>query len=355
MPYQNNFDSNQWPEFQQWPNADSNNGRTGSQTPGAVRNQTTQAAPQSTTDPYQSFKQTAMSWGTPQATDQTQNTDVMPQFGPLGITPAGAPTTTSTSPYNAAQLSQVIAPNAINESGNPGGGGTSGGTTGGGGTTTTPPPTTTTTSRYQLPSPGGNISTGGGTTTTTPTTPVDTPTNITGIPPTGVNTLVTPPGTATTPLPGPNTQITPQAPNFPDLPSLIKTLQGMNEPLFRQEQTDLSRNLNAQAAQSGAINSGGFADSYSRAMSNLVNQQNSGLSTEAFQANQQNIAGALQKYGVDINDRQFWANLALKAYQGDQQAQQFYTYITTQLGLTPAQIANIIGGFTPGVAFNPNP
>ena len=121
------------------------------------------------------------------------------------------------------------------------------------------------------------------------------------------------------------------------------------------EQNDLARQQAAAGAQSGSIYGGGYQESAQRGMADLIAKQGASLTGPLNAAQQNNLNRQLQQYGIDINDRQFWANLSLRAFQGDQQAQQFYTWLMTQLGLTPAQVAAIIAGNTPGVAFNPNP
>ncbi len=131
--------------------------------------------------------------------------------------------------------------------------------------------------------------------------------------------------------------------------------QQLNNPAFITAQNQLARQLQAQGAKDQSIYGGGFGESYGRSMSNLVNQEQQSLTGPLNTAEQNNLARQLQQYGIDVTNRQFWADLSLKAYQGDQQAQQFYQYLMVSLGLTPAQIASIVAGNTPTVAYNPNP
>lgn len=63
--YDNNYGSNDSPEYQTKPYADSYNGRQGAMSPGAVSNQQSQQG-KASNDPYQTFKQSATSWA-PQA------------------------------------------------------------------------------------------------------------------------------------------------------------------------------------------------------------------------------------------------------------------------------------------------
>lgn len=378
MPYQPNFAQKQWPEFQQGANADSTNGWTGARTGGAITNQRTQAVPQSTTDPYQSYKAAASTWNT-LAEPQAPQTPSMP-FAPSPSGPvstAGQLSSIVTAPQSSSAMSASlpIATNRIigGDPNNPTGPGGDVITPGGGGAPgggATPPPTAPPAGRVRPssptnPNPSGTI-TGPPKQFTDPNGPhpvgytwspslgewlpsdfnPDTPQ---GAPP--------PPPTPTTPTPPTPTTpaVVPQAPYYPDPQTLYNQLLALNKPADVEAQNQLARQLQQQGAQSGSIYGGGFGESYGRSMGNLVNQQEAALTGPLNTAQQGNLNRMLQQYGIDVNDKQFWANLALSAKNGDVQAQEFYTYLMTSLGMTPAQIAAIIAGNTPTVAYNPNP
>ncbi len=74
MPYQRNYGTNQFPEYQTNAGADSTNGYSGSMAPGAVTNQNVQREKPATrpaADPYVNFKTSAMEWSSPQALSNT--------------------------------------------------------------------------------------------------------------------------------------------------------------------------------------------------------------------------------------------------------------------------------------------
>ena len=343
MPYKNNFGSDQWPEFQSSVNADSVNGSRGTRSLGAIANQITQAQPQSSTDPYSAFRSAAMGWSGAQPG---------PRVGQMSATqPAASP-----GGISGPQLAAMLRSNSMippENRGDPGGG-----TVGGppGTREPVPPPPTRGAGRGRAAG-GGNPSTG--------PDPLANPDIDPG------NGYVwnpidkhwepdlrpaTPPGEQPPPPTEDTPQITPKAPPTYDLPGLIKALQQQLAPQFKYEQDQLARNLAAQGAKTGAIDSGGYGETFGRSMSQLVGDENARLSTATASGYESNLNRALQQYGIDINDRQFWADLALKAKQGDQNAQQFYAWLVTQqFGVSPSQLASIIGGFTPGVVFNPNP
>lgn len=142
----------------------------------------------------------------------------------------------------------------------------------------------------------------------------------------------TPPPTTTTPPPGPTPPPTPPpfvpppAPTTPTQPTapgtyndVVKAIHDRFAPGFAQQQSDLARQLNAQGALTGDINSGGYGATFGRSMADLVNQQGSQEAGFLQQANENalnrgvevygtkakmwsdSLGADIQKYGIDTN------------------------------------------------------
>ena len=351
--YQYNYGAGDYPEVNS--STDSFNGQRGAMR--ARTNQQTQSSAQSSSDPYQAFQNAAMSWRRPQIAP----TATVAPTQTYGTTQAAG------SPYTAQSIARAIAPTAINDSGDPSQNRDIGPSVPPPGTT--PPPTTT-------PPPSGTPTTPSGRTLT----PVTTPGDMTYDPSTGqwvvpggnpVPNQPTPPPVPTdtqqTPPPGGNPISQTPPPNlppfqFPDPNQVMAQVRQALLPGWQLDHANLDRSLMAQAAETGAINSGGFAEARARAHAQLQASEDSDLANKAFQASQTQAAQQLTKYGIDNQTAERvwefiqsqpleWAKLQASLYQGDQNAAIAVATIASTLGIDPATLANILKGFAPAQVF----
>lgn len=320
------------------PGADSFNGRQGSQTPGAVRNQNTQPQKPSS-DPYAMFRESSASWYRPPTARPPM--DARALSGVLGGASQPAPSPRidpanltnilrgEWSPMEQARFGMYGKTfNRVDNPTDPGGGG-GGGTVvtdpGGGGTSTTPPP-------YQpeiRPVKPGQ----------TPVTAVPPPAKPPEKPPTTLPPTVPreqkppiPPGTSGPPIPPSTTNpgippppalppvapnppapnLTPPPnrpdpsqwndvfmPNIPDSQEIMNLLQEMMNPSFRQAQGDLTNVLRGQAALTGDSNAGGFGNVLGREVGSLINSQQAQIADKSFQFDQAARDRALEQYNTD--------------------------------------------------------
>lgn len=172
-------------------------------------------------------------------------------------------------------------------------------------------------------------------------------------------------------LPPPPTLPTdPSGINPQNVQQITDYLHNMLAPGQQNAQNQLSRSLNAQAALTGDINSGGYGDVYGRSMGNLIAQQNSseGQMGEQFANDQFNRT--LQKYGIDVNAvmQQYigqlgaatniygtTSNYNLGLTNADvERENNIMRYILGSYGLAPSVIAALFP-FTPGSLIAPQP
>lgn len=85
-----------------------------------------------------------------------------------------------------------------------------------------------------------------------------------------------------------------------DWNSILQQLQGMMNPQFQFESNQLNRNMNAQAALTGDMNSGGYGEVSGRANAQLSADQGNRLSGMLNTDWQNALARELQKYGIDV-------------------------------------------------------
>lgn len=111
---------------------------------------------------------------------------------------------------------------------------------------------------------------------------------------------ISPTVTPGAPSPIPKGQTGGSQPGSSDWQSILAQLQKMMNPQFDYESGQLNRHLNAQAALTGDLNSGGYGEVSGRANAQLSADQGNRLSTMLNTDWQNQLARELQKYGIDI-------------------------------------------------------
>ena len=96
--------------------------------------------------------------------------------------------------------------------------------------------------------------------------------------------------------------------------SYINEYSSMFRPLFDQQQTNLANQLDAQAAATGDINSGGYGANKAIAQSNLANEQSGKLADLAATSYENAQSRSLQKYGIDVQARLEQSGQELQKY-----------------------------------------
>jgi len=107
-----------------------------------------------------------------------------------------------------------------------------------------------------------------------------------------------PPGIPAGPATPPATTPPPATPAAPDT-SGFQQYEKLFAPLFANQTAETERQLRAQAALSGNINSGGFGDTMGKALTNLQAEQGGKLADYEFQGTQADKQLAMQKYIAD--------------------------------------------------------